>query len=54
MKEITEKIVALCEAILADSQKETKAAHARIRKATLEIAKLGKEYRKESIEADKK
>jgi len=49
MKEITEKIVAQCEAILADSQKETKAAHARIRKA-----KLGKEYRKESIEADKK
>lgn len=54
MKEITEKIVALCDAIKADAANETKASHARIRKCTLELEKLGKEYRKLSIEADKK
>lgn len=53
MKEITNNLVALCEQIIKDSQAETKAAHQRIRKATSQIAKLGKEYRKLSIEADK-
>lgn len=53
MKEITEKIVALCDGIIKDAGKESKAAHVRIRKATLEIARLGKEYRKLSIEADR-
>ncbi len=54
MKNLIDKLVENANIIIADSQKDTKAAHARIRKATLEIAKIGKEYRKASIEADKK
>lgn len=53
MKELTNNLVALCEQILKDSKADTKAAHQRIRKATSQIAKIGKEYRKASIEADK-
>ena len=53
MKELTNKLVALCGQIIKDSTADTKAAHQRIRKATSEIAKVGKEYRKASVEADK-
>lgn len=53
MKELTKKLVAAASIIVADAEKNTKAAHARIRRATLEIAKLGKEYRKASIAEDK-
>lgn len=54
MKELIEKIVAQCDAIKADIVKEdNKAAAARVRKATLELEKLGKQYRKESIAAGK-
>ena len=54
MENLINKLVENANIIITDSLKDTKAAHARIRKATLEIAKIGKEYRKVSIEADKK
>jgi len=54
MKELIEKINAVCDAIKEDIAKEgNKAAQARVRKATLELEKLGKQYRKESIAASK-
>lgn len=54
MKELVEKIVATADALKADITKEgNKAAAARARKATLELEKLGKEYRKASIAAAK-
>ena len=55
MKELVEKINALCDAIKEDIVKDgNKAAQARVRKATLELEKLGKEYRKASIASAKK
>jgi hypothetical protein len=54
MKELENQIVELCQGFIADSAKDSKAARQRMRRATLQIAKLGKEYRKLSIEADKK
>ena len=54
MKEIQDKIQMACEAFIADAQKPSKAARQRMRRATLEIAKLGKEFRRLSIEEDKK
>lgn len=55
MKEfvITEQIKALCQSFLDDSAKDSKAARARMRKATIMIAKLGKEFRRLSIEEEK-
>ena len=53
MKELYEKIAEQAKIILAEQGKDTKAGHKRIRSATIVIAKLGKEYRKLSIEADK-
>lgn len=54
MKEIIEKIVAECNAFAADAAKKpTKAAYQRMRRNTLVIAKLGKEFRRLSIEASK-
>lgn len=50
MEKIIADIKAQIEAILADVDKvENKAAKARVRKATLELEKLGKVYRKESV-----
>lgn len=50
MEQIIAGIKAQIEAILADLDKtENKAAKARVRKATLELEKLGKSYRKESV-----
>lgn len=52
MKEIVAKINAICDAFKADAEKAVngnKAAAARCRKATLELEKLGKEFRKTSI-----
>lgn len=50
MEELVKNIKASVEAILADIDKvENKAAKARVRKATLELEKLGKQYRKESV-----
>lgn len=54
MKENIEKIVAECQAFIDDSKKDSKAARARMRKNTLAIAKLGKEFRRLSLEADRK
>ena len=50
MTELINRIKAQAAAISADIDKaENKAARARVRKATLMLEKLGKEYRKESI-----
>ena len=55
MKKLVEQIVATMEAIKVDIVKEgNKAAAARVRKATLNLEKLGKEYRKASIAEAKK
>ena len=55
MKELAVKLAELCEAVLKDVEKVegNKAAAARVRKATLEIAKVGKEFRKASVAAAK-
>ncbi len=54
MKKLASELAEQANIILANVDKETKAAHARIRRATLAIQKIGKEYRKASIEADNK
>ena len=49
MEELIKNIKVNIEAILADIDKiENKAAKARVRKATIELEKLGKAYRKET------
>lgn len=57
MKELVEKINALCEAFAADAkaqaEKGNKAAGARARKVSLEIAKALLEFRKQSVEQSK-
>ena len=56
MKELVSKINALCEGFAADAAKNVegnKAAGARARKASLELEKLLKEFRKASVEAAK-
>lgn len=53
MKELIEKINAKFEAFKADAEKAAagnKAAGVRARKASLELAKLGAEFRKVSIQ----
>ena len=54
MKELETQLMDAAAVIVNDVFKGTKAAHQRVRKATLEIARIGKEYRKASIAADKK
>lgn len=51
---ITDVMTEFAENAKNNIQKGNKAAGARARKASLEIEKLLKEYRKASIEADKK
>ncbi len=57
MKELVEKVASLYEAFQKDAQAQVengnKAAGARARKASLEMEKLLKEFRKVSIEATK-
>ena len=54
MKQLIKDIKKQLEIIFNDIEKEgNKAASARVRKATLALEKLGKEYRKKSIEAEK-
>lgn len=53
LKELTEQLYAQAQQIIDNAAKDTKAAHQRIRRATLQIAKIGKQYRRESVEADK-
>ena len=52
--EIFEKIEAFYEEFKSEHAKTTKAAHGRARKALGEIKKLVTEYRKASIDEDKK
>jgi len=47
LRYVADEIVAECEAL--DAIKPTKAGMRRLRKLTLEIEKLGKEYRKSSV-----
>ena len=55
MEELIEQICATCDAIKADIVKtDNKAAQARVRVATLNLEKLGRRYRKESIASAKK
>ena len=54
LPEAEQKLADLCKTILGEISKPSKASHARVRKATTELEKVGKEYRKVSIEADKK
>lgn len=50
MEKIIADMKAQIEAILTDIDKvDNKAAKARVRKATLELEKLGKQYRKETV-----
>ena len=52
MKETIAKInevIATLQADLAKAAEGVKAAKARVRKATLELEKLGKQYRKETV-----
>jgi len=53
-QEIFEKIEALYEEFKSEHTKTSKAAHGRARKALGEIKKLVTEYRKASIDEDKK
>ena len=54
MQQIIDQMVATMEAIKTDIAKENnKSAMARVRKNTLVLEKLGKEYRKASLQASK-
>ena len=53
-QELAEKIELLFEEFKAEHTKTSKAAHGRARKALGEIKKLVTEYRKASIDEDKK
>lgn len=54
MKQISEQIATFKENAEAHVEKGNKAAGSRARKATLELTKLFKEFRKSSIEETKK
>lgn len=54
MEKTIETIKAVMQAITEDIDKDTKAARARVRKATLAFEKAAKDYRRQSVEADKK
>lgn len=54
MEEIKKTITEKCTLLIAEMQKPSKAAGRRARKLTLELKELGKEFRKLSIEAEKK
>ena len=55
MENIQNQLVEIMQGFIADAQKKSnKSAHQRMRKATLAIAKLGKEFRRLSLEEDKK
>lgn len=49
MEDLIKEMGEVMDVIKGDIHKGTKAAEARVRKGTLEFAKLGKRYRKESI-----
>ena len=54
MEELINSIIAKCDIIKADINAGTKAGNKRVRKATLDLEKLGKEFRRKSIEAEAK
>lgn len=55
MEQIIAEMKAQIEAILTDIDKtDNKAAQARVRKNTLNLEKLGKQYRRASLDAAKK
>jgi len=55
LETVKSEIVNQMNQFIADAAKRpTKAAHQRMRKATLNLAKLGKEFRQLSLEEDKK
>lgn len=53
MQELKKSLKDIAVAMIADLDKDSKAANARVRKATLQIAKIGKQFRAESIKAEK-
>lgn len=53
MEQTKNQLKAAAAVILADIDKDSKAAARRVRKATLDIAKAGKTYRKLSLEGEK-
>lgn len=53
-KSTTEQMLDLMVDFETDSEKSSKAAQTRMRKTTILLEKLGKQFRKESIEAGKK
>ena len=53
MEELINQINAACDSLKAEIAKPSKAAHARARKITLELEKLGKVYRRVSIAEEK-
>ena len=55
MDKTQNELVDLMKSFIAETQKRpTKAGHARMRKMTLAISKLGKDFRVLSLDADKK
>lgn len=54
MEETKKTLFEAAQTIINDINKPAKAAAARVRKATLTIAKAGKTFRKLSLEAEKK
>ena len=54
LEKLQNEIIAHMQNFMADAAKPSKAARQRQRKATLEIAKLGKQYRALSLEEDRK
>ena len=54
LEKIQGEIIAHMHNFMADAAKPSKAARQRQRKATLEIAKLGTQYRALSLEEDRK
>lgn len=51
MEEIKIALKEAAQVILNDIDKESKAAQQRVRKATLTVAKYGKDYRRETLKA---
>lgn len=53
MNEVQKQLVDLMDGFIKDAAKPSKAAHQRMRAATLKIAKLGKDFRRLSLKEDK-
>ena len=54
MEKLQNEMVELMKGFIADAEKKpSKAGHQRMRSVTLKLAKLGKEFRRVSLEEDK-